>query len=191
MQMSTNCMFLLFLFMMVLKTKSMNFTPQNCGKEIVLHDSHGIIQTPNFPNAFPVPIKCRWIIDASNFSGSDVNLTIYIYFTQMFVTTGLNITEYMLYDKESSIGYVGQTIFSLPPYNSLEVEFVRTNCTYLVIDFELNQLQGNHIRALYHLMNVYGFNITYEISNGVQRAEWCTLTRCSLTGYCYASADFS
>ncbi|XP_065201257.1 uncharacterized protein LOC135832148 isoform X2 [Planococcus citri] len=186
MQMSIDFTFLLFfLIMSVFKVKTVNFTPHNCGEEKFMHQKHGIIQTPNFPRAFTAPIRCRWVIDASNYSDP----TIYVYFTQLFVTTGLNMSEYIYYN--DGIGYNGKTIFVLPPKESLEQEFVRTNLTYLVIDFELHQLEGNHLRALDNLMDVFGFNITYEISTNEPSKNFCTVVDCSLAGHCYASSDFS
>lgn len=66
--------------------------PQTCGGR--LRGPVGVIQTPNFPNPFPVPIKCRWIIEHDI-----VNGTISIYFTQQYTTSGLTFTEYMYYDE--------------------------------------------------------------------------------------------
>ncbi|CAB3245601.1 unnamed protein product [Arctia plantaginis] len=66
--------------------------PQTCGGR--LKGPVGVIQTPHFPNAFPVPIKCKWIIEHDI-----VNGTISIYFTQQFTTSGLTFTEYTYYDE--------------------------------------------------------------------------------------------
>ncbi|CAH0728532.1 unnamed protein product, partial [Brenthis ino] len=71
--------------------------PQTCGGR--LKGPVGIIQTPNFPNPFPVPIKCRWIIEHDI-----VNGTISIYFTQQYTTSGLTFTEYMYYDESYKLG---------------------------------------------------------------------------------------
>lgn len=177
--------------MTVFDAKTDEFRPQNCGQEKYLYDARGVIQTPNFPRAFPVPIRCRWVIDASNFTGVGKKVEIHVYLTQLFVTTGLNITEYVLYEKESQKGYSGSSILQLPTQPGKEYVFVPSNCTYLVIDFELDMLEGNHLRALYGLMDVYGFNITYEVSTTGERKTACTVNECSLVGHCYASADFS
>lgn len=71
--------------------------PQTCGGR--LKGPVGVIQTPNFPNPFPVPIKCRWIIEHDI-----VNGTISIYFTQQYTTSGLTFTEYMYYDESYKLG---------------------------------------------------------------------------------------
>lgn len=71
--------------------------PQTCGGR--LKGPVGVIQTPNFPNPFPVPIKCKWIIEHDI-----VNGTISIYFTQQYTTSGLTFTEYMYYDETYKLG---------------------------------------------------------------------------------------
>lgn len=62
----------------------------------ILTEKHGILQTPNFPNPFNVPISCVWIIDASSFWGSP-NASIFVYLTQQYVLSGLSFKEYMYY----------------------------------------------------------------------------------------------
>lgn len=71
--------------------------PQTCGGH--LKGPVGLIQTPNFPNPFTVPIKCRWIIKHDIVNGS-----ISIYFTQQYTTSGLTFTEYMYYDDTYKLG---------------------------------------------------------------------------------------
>ncbi|KAJ8723812.1 hypothetical protein PYW07_007792 [Mythimna separata] len=71
--------------------------PQTCGGHLTRHV--GTITTPNFPNPFPVPIKCKWIIEHDI-----VNGTISVYFTQQYTTTGLTFTEYMYYDESYKLG---------------------------------------------------------------------------------------
>ena len=71
--------------------------PQTCGRYLKAHV--GTMRTPNFPNPFPVPIKCKWIIEHDI-----VNGTISIYFTQQYTTSGLTFTEYMYYDESYKLG---------------------------------------------------------------------------------------
>ncbi|KAF9801966.1 hypothetical protein SFRURICE_007338, partial [Spodoptera frugiperda] len=71
--------------------------PQLCGGH--LKGPVGTITTPNFPNPFPVPIKCKWIIK----HGIE-NSTISVYFTQQYTTTGLTFTEYLYYDESYAVG---------------------------------------------------------------------------------------
>ncbi|CAH1637837.1 unnamed protein product [Spodoptera littoralis] len=71
--------------------------PQLCGGH--LKGPVGTITTPNFPNPFPVPIKCKWIIKHGIENG-----TISVYFTQQYTTTGLTFTEYLYYDESYVVG---------------------------------------------------------------------------------------
>ncbi|RUS69659.1 hypothetical protein EGW08_022578 [Elysia chlorotica] len=48
----------------------------------------GIIQSPNFPGPFPVPISCRWVIHVPADSKT------VIYFTQYYMRHSFYITEY-------------------------------------------------------------------------------------------------
>ncbi|CAG9565586.1 unnamed protein product [Danaus chrysippus] len=94
--------------------------PQTCGGR--LKGPVGIIQTPNFPNPFPVPIKCRWIIEHDI-----VNGTISIYFTQQYTTSGLTFTEYMYYDESYKLGErkaLTVTEENITRNNWLQVSFV-------------------------------------------------------------------
>ncbi|GBP56683.1 hypothetical protein EVAR_12362_1 [Eumeta japonica] len=72
--------------------------PQPCGGHHY-DGPTGVIQTPNFPDPFPVPIKCRWIIE-----NAKVNGTISVYFTQQYTTSGLTFTEYLYYDDTYKAG---------------------------------------------------------------------------------------
>jgi len=146
----------------------------------------GVITTPDFPGPFPVPIECEWVIQTD---GSD-DVMIEVYFTQLFVTDGLTITEYSQYPpsfrfvtvhevfNKSHILQYGQSMFTRLPY--------------LVIRFKLDRLEGNHIRVYDDLMDVYGFNITYEMRPvGNERNDVCTLLVCSFSGNCLGNANLS
>ena len=77
--------------------------------------------------------------------------------------------------------------------NATRTTWIRSNTPYLVIDFDLDRLEGNHIRVMDQFLDVYGFNITYEITNRPEPVvgETCNLVTCSMVGHCYAAADFS
>lgn len=201
MQTSADFALLLLLFvlaMSVFKAKS-TFTPTNCGNVTILTAAKGFIHTPNFPKAFPLPIRCRWVIDKTAFEpqlGDTGNATqIYIYLTQLFVTSGLNITEYRVYDEESNTAYTENVHLDLSATDVISngTLYVHTvNYSFMVIDFVLDMLEGNHLRVMDNLMDVYGFNITYEISKTARGDnDTCTVSECSFLGHCYASADFS
>lgn len=191
MQMSADFAFLLFFFTMaVFKAKTVNFVPINCGSEKILNDTKGIIQTPNFPNAFTVPIRCRWVISIPHHLELNVSVEIFVYFTQLFVSTGLNITAYNHY--EEGIGYTGNNLLELTSVEAaLDSLHVHTKDPYVVIDFEMDILEGNHLRVLHHFMNVFGFNITYEIITSGFARDSCSVLGCSMVGNCYTNIDFS
>lgn len=73
--------------------------------------------------------------------------------------------------------------------NLTSVDWVRTQRNYLVVDFTLERLEGNHLRVLDDLLDVYGFNITYEISR-VARHHSCSVSNCSMSGHCFVSQDY-
>lgn len=80
---------------------------KECGG--MLNTPRGVLQTPDFPRKFPVPIRCRWIIDASQLSNNQ-HLSIVVYFTQLFVSTGLLFTEFDYYEHDSTFQLGGREI---------------------------------------------------------------------------------
>lgn len=164
-------------------------TPELCGtpKDLPLVGTKGVITTPNFPGPFTVPIKCEWVIQAD---ASAIETTIEVYFTQLFVTDGLTITEYSQYPPD--FGFVTvREVFNKSHITQYGQSMVST-LPYLVIRFQLDRLQGNHIRVHDDLMDVYGFNITYEMRPaGNERSDVCSLYQCSYSGNCLGNADLT
>lgn len=200
--MQTNIDFAVLLFvlaMTVFKAKSTQFSPVNCGNVTILTAAHGVIQTPNFPKAFRVPIRCRWVINktaiASQLEADNQTVEVNVYLTQLYVTTGLTITEYHVYDEESNTAYTGNIQLNLSTTDVIDkgVMYVSTvNYPFMVIDFTLDVLEGNHLRVLDKWLDVYGFNITYEISTIPRNdTDICSVSLCNFLGDCYADADFS
>lgn len=163
--------------------------PDLCGtpKDLPLVGTKGVITTPNFPGPFTVPIKCEWVIQAD---ASAIETTIEVYFTQLFVTDGLTITEYSQYPPD--FGFVTvREVFNKSHITQYGQSMVST-LPYLVIRFQLDRLQGNHIRVHDDLMDVYGFNITYEMRPaGNERSDVCSLYQCSYSGNCLGNADLT
>ena len=158
-----------------------------CGGELT--DVKGSIQTPAFPEPFPVPIRCQWVIDASDRFSS--NTSIVVYLTQLYVTTGLTFTEYAYYAKGSTpMGR--QLAHAVTEENVTRIHWIWTRSPFLVIDFFLEHLEGNHLRVMDHLLDVYGFNITYEINDNVKpvRSDSCNTLLCSFLGNCYADKNY-
>ncbi|XP_017772513.1 PREDICTED: suppressor of tumorigenicity 14 protein-like, partial [Nicrophorus vespilloides] len=143
--------------------------------------ARGVIQSPNFPNKFPVPIHCEWIIDAQHVTSP--NSTIKVYFTQLFVFEGLSFKEYQIYDSTYQLN--GRDIHTVTETNVTKVSVIESKQDYLVITLKLDTIESTHLRVLDHLLDVYGFNITYEISPGPPRMDRCTMMDCGFTGTCY------
>lgn len=157
----------------------------SCGG--MLTTTQGVIQTPNFPDKFPVPIQCTWIIDASSINKQ--NVSIIVYFTQQFVLSGLKFTEYAYYSDDIKVKS-DHAPFELNEQTVTQVHWVRFYSQFLEIKFTMDNLYGTHLRALDRLLDVYGFNITYEVDGDVKRQP-CNALLCRYLGNCYATQDFS
>lgn len=70
-----------------------------------------------------------------------------------------------------------------------QVSWVRFYSDYLEIKFTMDNLYGTHFRALDRLLDVYGFNITYEIDE--VKLYQCSALLCRYLGHCYAAQNFS
>ena len=66
----------------------------HCGRAI--NDSRGFIHTPSFPKRFPVPILCRWALQAPP------GKKIVLYFTQFYMRESFQLTEYDSYTDEQT-----------------------------------------------------------------------------------------
>ncbi|KAL1450364.1 hypothetical protein WDU94_002737 [Cyamophila willieti] len=168
---------LIWIIVSLLGTSTVCFslTP-NCGGR--LKSNFGVIITPNFPGKFPVPITCKWIIE-----NTDVDVIV-VYFTQLFVTSGLTIKEYAYYEDESS-KYAEKVIFSADEKSVISELYVTTERPFLVIEFGLDRLDTNHVRALDNLLDVYGFNVTYDVIKvrNLTRMTSCSVATCSYNGH--------
>ncbi|KAK9512693.1 hypothetical protein O3M35_001065 [Rhynocoris fuscipes] len=163
---------------------------EECGGQLTA--DRGLIQTPNFPKPFKVPIKCRWIIDSSMQPNQPVQIVVYL--TQLFVTTGLIFTEYAYYEPDSpNYQLEPKVLHKVTEENVAVTTTVATNNSFLVVEFKMDRLEGNHLRALDGLLDVYGLNITYNMHVGTGKLPdySCTAAKCSMLGHCYASSDFS
>ncbi|XP_015178454.1 PREDICTED: uncharacterized protein LOC107067443 isoform X1 [Polistes dominula] len=148
----------------------------------------GVIKTPNFPKAFPVPIMCRWVIDVSDIPST--NSSIVVYMTQLYVYKGLKLTEYAYYESETT-NYGASLIKEITEGNVFEYRWFRTFRPFLVLEFELDRLEGNHVRVLDDLLDVYGFNVTYQMTEEEPNSNACSVSECSFTGNCLLSADYT
>lgn len=165
------------------KTTNQQQTSVMCGG--VITNTRGILQTPNFPHKFSVPINCVWIIDGSTVSNQ--NASIIVYLTQLYVLSGLKFTEYMYYSEDYKVP--SHNVVELREDDVTNVSWIKFSSPYLEIKFTMENLHGTHLRVLDRLLDVYGFNITYEIDK--VKTMQCNTKKCSFLGNCYASHDFT
>lgn len=153
----------------------------------ILTARHGVIHTPNFPHKFATPIECVWVIDASDLiSHNGHNISIVVYLTQLYVLGGLKFTEYMYYSDDYKVP--AHRVFTLTEDDVTQVAWVQFNSQYLEIRFRMSSLDGTHLRALDRLLDVYGFNITYEVES--VKDYQCNTLQCRFLGHCYAREDY-
>ncbi|XP_050429321.1 uncharacterized protein LOC126838713 isoform X2 [Adelges cooleyi] len=146
--------------------------------------SKGVITTPRFPGPFSVPIECEWVI-----SNQSNNTIIEVYLTQLYILDGFTVTEYSYYGKDYDVP--GREVFNKTHIAQYAQSMLSTQ-PYVVIRFKMDRLEGNHIRVYDDLMNVYGFNITYEVRPlNDERNDVCSLLKCSFSGNCLGNADLT
>ncbi|XP_050095110.1 uncharacterized protein LOC126577486 [Anopheles aquasalis] len=169
----------------LVREPALSASSQPCGSATPLTAPHGVLRTPNFPERFPVPISCTWIIDASAIVGGNVSIVVYL--TQQYVLGGLRFTEYMYYSDDYKVP--SMTVYELSEDDVTRVPWIRFQSPYLEVRFTMDNLYGTHLRALDRLLDVYGFNITYEVDTVKQQT--CNALHCRFLGNCYAKHDFS
>uniref|UniRef100_A0A8D8Z4L0 Papilin n=1 Tax=Cacopsylla melanoneura TaxID=428564 RepID=A0A8D8Z4L0_9HEMI len=162
----------------------------------VSHRYSGYLSNPGwFQNvtiaskALPKSTNAHINTTVESFTG-DVDVIV-VYFTQLFVTSGLTIKEYAYYEDESS-KYAEKVIFSADEKSVFSELYVTTERPFLVIELGLDRLDTNHVRALDNLLDVYGFNVTYDVikARNLTRMTSCSMATCSYNGHCYSSANF-
>lgn len=128
-----------------------------------------------------MPINCEWVIDSQLLPSP--NTSIVVYLTQLFVFEGLTFTEYQLYGSDYKIN--ARLIHRVNETNISKVRWVQTFQSFLVIRLKLPSADSAHLRVLDKFLDVFGFNITYEITTGTVRPNPCTMMDCGFTGICY------
>lgn len=158
----------------------------------MLYARNGVIQTPGFPAAFDTPLKCTWIIDASaHFDSATAasNQSIVVYLTQLYVLSGLRFTGYLVYDDTFNLRIKSEESFFVQEEDITEVMWLKFSTRYLEIQFTIDTLYGTHLRALDRFLDVYGFNITYEVTEALKPYQ-CNALKCRFLGHCFATSDF-
>ncbi|KZS07008.1 Uncharacterized protein APZ42_029535 [Daphnia magna] len=155
---------------------------------IFLRERFGTLTTPGFPSAFPVPFTCSWIIDATGFE-SDSFITLYL--TQMYLTRGVKAVQYTFNNTTHAIGR--KDLDELHTFRPRPYSVYRIKARYLEVQVNLDELVNANLRVERRLMDVYGFNITYEIQpNGSRiRTDTCNVANCTFNGHCYANHNYS
>ncbi|GIY13775.1 uncharacterized protein CDAR_531501 [Caerostris darwini] len=152
----------------------------NC--RMTMKDPRGVITTPNFPDPYPVPINCQWVIEAPS------DKVIAVYFTQFYMREGLKATEYAYYSPNVKMGKAEFGTIN----SEREPTYLVSNKPVLVLDFAVREVANIHMRVREYLLDVFGFNITYEFlsKNESVRKDACLYHHCSFTGNCYSSPGF-
>lgn len=84
-------------------------------------------------------------------------------------------------------------IHSVSPSNVTNTLWLRSKYPYLVVDFALERLEGNHLRVLNHLQDVFGFNLTYEVNEQddfSMPSRLCNPLQCSFVGDCFVDSTY-
>ncbi|CAL1273714.1 unnamed protein product [Larinioides sclopetarius] len=173
--------FVVYLWILVtVQSPSAGTSITNC--RMTMKEPRGVITTPNFPGPYPVPISCQWVIEAPS------DKVIAIYFTQFYMREGLTATEYAYYSPNVKMGKTEFGTIS----SEREPTYLVSNKPVLVLDFNVREVANIHMRVREYLLDVFGFNITYEFlsKNESVRTDACLYHHCSFTGNCYASAEF-
>ncbi|XP_012936986.1 uncharacterized protein LOC101854078 [Aplysia californica] len=171
---------LLFLLTFCSNCVNANGTFTNCGGR--LEGPHGTIQTPGFPRPFPVPIRCRWVIQIPQ----DKKLV--IYFTQFFLRHSFSVTEYDANFLNPSV-----IVKATGNYEDDNYRSIAAYSEYVALDLAVVDFSNIHLRVEEHLMEAHGFNITYTVIPKTQtiRNNTCSAPDCTFLGHCLASADYS
>lgn len=134
-----------------------------------------------FAGPLDVPVTCEWVIDSQLVATP--NTSIVVYLTQLFVFEGLSFIEYQLYDSDYKIH--PKVIHKVNETNISKIRWIQTFQSFLVIRLELQSSDTAHLRVLDNFLDVYGFNITYEITSGSVRRDSCIMIDCAFNGICY------
>uniref|UniRef100_A0A0P6EIG7 Brain-specific angiogenesis inhibitor n=1 Tax=Daphnia magna TaxID=35525 RepID=A0A0P6EIG7_9CRUS len=148
----------------------------------------GTLTTPGFPSAFPLPCICSWIIDATGFEPESF---ITLYLTQMYLTRGVKAVQYSFRNETHAVGR--KELDELHAHRPRPYSVYRIKARYLEVQVNLDELVNANLRVERRLMDVYGFNITYEIQpNGSRiRSDTCNVVNCTFNGHCYANHNYS
>ncbi|XP_062567506.1 uncharacterized protein LOC134229736 [Saccostrea cucullata] len=155
---------------------------KDCGGRF--SETKGVIHSPNFPKEFPTPIRCEWVI----YNPQTRNTAIYL--TQFYLKGFVSVWQFEHYSNHRE--YIEPRQLATLNANS-EINRIVSNKPYTVIRFAVSEINDINVRVLDHIVDVYGFNITYEFldPSSANLKRTCSVQGCSYLGNCYANADFS
>ena len=147
----------------------------------------GTLTTPGFPSAFPLPFICSWIINATGFE-ADSYVTLYL--TQMYLTRGVKAVQYSFRNETHAFGR--KELDELHSLRPRPYSVYRIKARYLEVQVNLDELVNANLRVERRFMDVYGFNITYEIQANTSRirSDTCNVVNCTFNGHCYANRNY-
>ncbi|VDI49705.1 Hypothetical predicted protein [Mytilus galloprovincialis] len=153
-----------------------------CGGRLT--QKQGVIQSPNYPGPFETPVFCEWVIQAPP------KLKIVLYLTQYYLKGFFHVYEFDHYTNKDE--WIGERKLATVNCED-EIWSIVAHKPFMVLRFAVQEMGNIHLRVLDHLIDVYGFNITYEmVSKHEVDSKWtCSAFDCSYLGNCYASADYS
>lgn len=152
-----------------------------------IKERYGTLTTPGFPAPFPTPFQCSWFIDATGFE-PDSFITLYL--TQMYLTRGVKAVQYSFRNETHSLGR--KELDELHTLRPRPYSVYRIKARYLEVQVNLHELVNANLRVEHRLLDVYGFNITYEIQTNDSRirSDTCNAVNCTFNGHCYANHNY-
>uniref|UniRef100_T1IX92 EGF-like domain-containing protein n=1 Tax=Strigamia maritima TaxID=126957 RepID=T1IX92_STRMM len=147
------------------------------------NDTHGYFHTPNFPRRFPVPIRCQWIIEAP------AGKAIVVYLTQFYLRAGLTASEHAYFVNDTHHYFIKD--IGLISFDK-RLLYVKSVKPVLLLELSLDEMANNNMRVMDYYLDVFGFNVTYEIIDQDEefRSDLCSVYNCTFNGDCYASREF-
>lgn len=121
--------------------------------QVIKGANAGTVHSPFFPRPFPVPIHCKWTIEAP------AGKVIAVYLSQFYLRDGFKATEYAFLDSSLNVGKRELGPFTFDESSAI----ILTTKPILVLELELYDASNIHVRVMDFFLDVYGFNITYKV----------------------------
>lgn len=166
-------------------------------------EPRGVLTTPNFPGPYELPLKLCYVIKRRPDTSAGQQKTV-IYFTQFYLLSGVTIETYDKFAGLESPVNSGRAVAYQPVATDRPTE-LEIQSQFVVISVDIDRIPGVNLRVLYELMDVHGFNITYEVIPDSQPTrlnysqpgdkelehDVCILDHCRFNGWCLANANFT